>query len=316
MVRRPDESVARELAARAFGEEPQSIRRFTTGEMHYVYEAGLAEGRRVVIRIAAEHGHKAMRDAAHLSRLLRPRGVPLPAILEENLDPPFPHLILERLPGTDLGQVIGTLSPRQLEELAASVLAAQNITAQTVPSHGRFGYAASSETAPHASWPDVLAAHLDRSRARIASAGLFDVRELEPLASWLDAARPDLAAIPATPFLHDTTTKNVIVTPAGTLSGIVDVDDLCFGDPRYVVALTQIALVTRGLPTTYTEAWLRRAGFAEDGPYRLYLALFLADFMAERGQVFNGNEAPADREHDARLLHLFRFSLTPPAPPN
>jgi hypothetical protein len=45
--------------------------------------------------------------------------------------------------------------------------------------------------------------------------------------------------IAPTPFLHDTTTKNVIVTSEGHFSGIVDVDDLCLGDPRYPAALTQ-----------------------------------------------------------------------------
>jgi aminoglycoside phosphotransferase (APT) family kinase protein len=54
----------------------------------------------------------------------------------------------------------------------------------------------------------------------------------------VSATRAQLDSLPPIPFLHDTTTKNVIVTPGGTFSGIVDVDDLCFGDPRYVVALT------------------------------------------------------------------------------
>jgi hypothetical protein len=45
--------------------------------------------------------------------------------------------------------------------------------------------------------------------------------------------RDALDAIRATPFLHDTTTKNVIVTHDGVVSGIVDVDDLCFGDLKW-----------------------------------------------------------------------------------
>ena len=48
----------------------------------------------------------------------------------------------------------------------------------------------------------------------------------------VSAARAELDALSPVPFLHDTTTKNVIVTPEGSFSGIVDVDDLCFGDPR------------------------------------------------------------------------------------
>jgi hypothetical protein len=120
---------------------------------------------------------------------------------------------------------------------------------------------------------------------------------------------PELAAIPPTPFLHDTTTKNVIVTADGHFSGIVDVDDLCFGDPRYVVALTHTSLLAHGFPTLYTKAWLRLAQFADDRPFRLYVALFLADFMAERGQRFNDNPLPADAEYDAQLRDYFQRTL-------
>jgi aminoglycoside phosphotransferase len=307
----PDERLARELVVHALGREPVAMRRFPTGMMHYVYEATFADRASVVVRIAAEYGHAAMRGAAELSRLLRPRGVPLPAILVENLEPPFPHLILERLPGTDLEYVVAGLSPQRLELIAASIVAAQKITAEAVGPGKRYGFAVSSETAPYESWPDLLAAHLGRSRQRIVAAGLFDVRELDPLDDALAAMRPELAAIPATPFLHDTTTRNVIVTADGNFSGIVDVDDLCFGDPRYVVVLTHVAIITRGYPTTYTEAWMRLAGFADDRLFRLYVAMFLADFMAERGQVFNGNESPEDRDHNARLHKLFVLKRPP-----
>ncbi len=151
----------------------------------------------------------------------------------------------------------------------------------------------------------MLAAQLDRSRGRITTAGVYSVSEIDVLSPILNAMQSELSSVPATPFLHDTTTRNVIVTAEGKFSGIVDVDDLCFGDPRYVVALTHVALLTRGHPTFYTETWMRRAGFAHDRRFRLYVAMFLADFMSERGQRFNGNEAPPDATHDARLRELF-----------
>ena len=68
-------------------------------------------------------------------------------------------------------------------------------------------------------------------------------RSKSAVAAIMSKAQVELDALPPTPFLHDTTTKNVIVTPAGSFSGIVDVDDLCFGDPRYAVALTSAALL-------------------------------------------------------------------------
>ncbi len=277
--------------------------------MHYVFEVEFATRPSVVVRIAANYGHAAMRGAAQLSRLLRPRGVPLPTLLAENLEPPFPHLILERLPGTDLGDVIASLPPQCLESIAAAVADAQRIAAEAYTPGERYGFAISPAEAPHASWPGLLAASLNRSRERITTAGLYNVGEIDALGPILTAMQSELSAIPATPFLHDTTTKNVIVTAEGKFSGIVDVDDLCFGDPRYVMALTHATLISRNHPTFYTEAWMRRVAFADDRRFRLYVALFLADFMSERGQRFNGNESPADPAYDARLRALYWDAL-------
>lgn len=123
------------------------------------------------------------------------------------------------------------------------------------------------------------------------------------------ARRAEIDAIAATPFLHDTTTRNVIVTAAGTFSGIVDVDDLCFGDPRYPAALTLAVLMAHGGPEGYVSAWLRHARQTDDRIFRLYVSLFLRDLMSEHGQVFNGNERPSTPDARAALRRAFERNL-------
>ena len=95
----------------------------------------------------------------------------------------------------------------------------------------------------------VLEDSITRSRERISLAQLFDKELVVTAAALVDQMRPALDGLPSIPFLHNTTTKNVVVTDTGTFSGIVDVDDLCFGDPRYVGALTLAALKSAQLPT-------------------------------------------------------------------
>jgi hypothetical protein len=219
-------------------------------------------------------------------------------------------MILERLTGSDLGEVIGDLSQDRLEAVAASVVDAQRATAGLQSPAHKYGYAVSAEDAPYLQWSQVLASHLERSQRRIAAAKLFDVRETDALSMVLRDMEAELKAISATPFLHDTTTKNVIVSAEGRFSGIVDVDELCFGDPRYVVALTHASLLAHGIPLHYTDAWMRIAGFSEDRLFRLYVALFLADFMAERGQKFNGNEPASNPESDQHLRRLYLAALS------
>jgi len=121
----------------------------------------------------------------------------------------------------------------------------------------------------------------------------------------VSAAHAELDALPPVPFLHDTTTKNVIVTQEGSFSGIVDVDDLCFGDPRYVVALTLASLIASGGPTAYVDAWMNSANYRKDRIFQLYVALFIVDFMSEHGQEFNGNVLASSADRRNRLLGVF-----------
>src|SRR5215470_16917195 len=221
MTTGPTAIVAGNLVAAALGRVPIEVRRFGTGSHHYVFEATFKDREPVVVRIAAEHSRSAMAGAYELSQLLRPKGVPLPKIIVEQLNHHFSYLILERLPGTDLGNVIRALSDSSLEAIAAEVARAQSITAKTATADRRYGCGVKPTDAPHARWSQVLQENLTRSRRRIVAARLFDQDSVDAVARMAAAAGDELDALPPIPFLHDTTTKNVIVTPEGTFSGIV-----------------------------------------------------------------------------------------------
>jgi aminoglycoside phosphotransferase len=241
----PNAPLAAAIVSRVTGCAPAAVRRFRTGARHHVFDIAFKDRRPVVARIGHPSARKGMAGAMYLSELLRPRGVPLPAIQAADTQAERPWLVLERLPGTELGAVIAGLPDCQLDRIAASVVQAQVITANTGTA-GRYGYAIRPEEALHSVWSEVLDAHLARSRRRIASAGLFDAGLVDRVQSELTIMRDAIDRVSPTPFLHDTTTRNVIVTPEGGFSGIVDVDDLCFGDPRYPAALTMAVLMAQG----------------------------------------------------------------------
>jgi aminoglycoside phosphotransferase len=304
----PNIAIAGDLAAAAVGRPPIKVRRFSSGSHHHVFEAAFEDRAPVVVRIAAEHSRAAMAGALTVSHLLRPQGVPLPQIIAEGVNHDFSHLVLERLPGADLGEVICGLSDTNLEAIATKVARAQEITSRTVSSK-RYGYSIEAANAPDERWSQVLLNNLTRSRRRIAGARLFDEDVVDAIAKMVSAARAELDALPPIAFLHDTTTKNVIVTAGGSFSGIVDVDDLCFGDPRYVVALTLTSLMVSGGPTRYVNAWMNSANYRNDRIFRLYVALFIVDFMSEHGQEFNGNPMPSSADRRNRLLRIFTEHL-------
>jgi aminoglycoside phosphotransferase len=307
-TKQPSAELAAGIAEGVTGCAATMVRRFTTGARHYVFDVDFANRPSVVVCTGNSSARSEMVGAIYLSGLLRPRGVPLPIILAKDVQAEFPWLLLERFPGTDLGAVINCLSNEQLERIAAAVAHAQAVTAESC-SASRYGYAALPDQAPYDAWSQVLDANLTRSQRRITSAGLFDVGLVGIVRAALNTIRDRIDGIAPTPFLHDTTTRNVIVAADGTFSGIVDVDDLCFGDPRYPAALTLAVLMAYGGPVHYVSAWLRHAGRPDDCVFLLYVTLFILDLMAEHGQVFNGNERPSSPEDRAALRLAFDDSL-------
>jgi hypothetical protein len=143
----PNSAMASSLATAAVGHPATDVRRFSTGAHHYVFEVTFADRSPVVVRIAAEHSRAAMAGALKLSHLLRPLGVPLPEIIADGVDHRFSHLVMERLPGTDLGETISGLSDTNLEAIAMKVAQAQNVTSKMVRGT-RYGYGVEPAHAP------------------------------------------------------------------------------------------------------------------------------------------------------------------------
>lgn len=316
IARCPGSDDAARLAERALQVSVTDVTRFATGLDHFVYDVLLADGRRVVARLSAR-GPVALYGAVEWSRRLRRLGVPLPAILYADLaaeHTPFAALLLERLPGTDLGHVIDDLSPDQLHSIATGVVDAQRRTATLQRGVG-FGYVASPVGPfPHARWTDVVAGSLARSRERIERAGVFDIERVAELETRLDAHRPYLDRVEPVPFLDDTTTKNVLVHD-GRLSGIVDVDVVCYGDPLWTLALTRMALLSGEHALTYTTIWQDLLGLTDEqrSVLSFYTAAFCGDFMGEIGQLFNQTEPlPAAPERVELLNRIFASLSGPP----
>src|SRR3954454_3426882 len=191
----PDAAAAGEAALRLLGSRAASAVRFTTGNNHWVFDVRLGTGAAVVLRMTTAEWRPAMVGALHLSGLLRPMGVPLPRVLHADLDATFPTLVLERLAGSDLGHVMAGLDDRSLEAVAGRVGEAQGVVSG-LPSAGRYGYAVTAEMAPCASWPDLLAGGLARSRCRLARTGLFSLEITDRVEALLDAVHPEASRIP------------------------------------------------------------------------------------------------------------------------
>ncbi len=289
-----------------------SVTRFATGLCHHVFDVDLGAQGRVVVRVADPEQRRLLVGALAWSARLRPRGVPLPEVLDHDVRPgtTVPYLVLERLPGTDLGLVHDDLTVGERRALAIAVVEVQ-AAVQSLGPGGGYGYSAVPEApAPQRSWGDVVEANLRRSgeRFRTAAAPLRDLHgRVSQVATDL---RTHLDAVAPLPFLDDLTTKNVLVD-GGRLSGVVDVDVVCFGDPLATPALTRASLAAGGSSSDYVEAWLEALEPDEAGraAFDLYTAVSCLDIASEHGVVFN-RDAPSVVAHDRteRLLALASVS--------
>jgi aminoglycoside phosphotransferase (APT) family kinase protein len=301
----PSPRDAAEIAGRVLGERVARVERFTTGLANFVYDVTGESGAAIVIRIATPRGDTSIPAAVYWSSLLRPMGVPLPRLIAHHVDENggFSWMALERLPGTDLWHVYHTLSPQQRRDIVKRIVEMQRIV-QSLPAGGGFGYVDFPRDWPHRTFGEMFRTGIEVARRGIEQVGVVDVRHVARIERLLPAFEDYIATVRPTPFLHDTTTKNVIIDDDGRVSGIVDVDSLCYGDPVGVIGLTRMALLNLGHGTDYTDCWLDRidATPLQRRAVTLYASLCCLHFMSELGQRYNLDAAPPVDARDVERL--------------
>ena len=152
--------------------------------------------------------------------------------------------------------------------------------------------------------------HLNRSRLRICENGIFDPKMIDSVEQLLPQYDLYFDAIEPIPFLDDITTKNVLIHQ-GKLSGLIDIDSVCFGDKLYVVALTNMALIDKGFDTNYIDYWTEELDITPEERHILdfYTLIFCLDFMSEKGMQFNKVEPMKISDEEVRKLKLIFYTL-------
>jgi aminoglycoside phosphotransferase (APT) family kinase protein len=305
----PSERDAAAIAAELHGREPLSVRRFPMGIGHWVYDVRGASGEELVVRIGAIDQAPDFAGALYWSKLLRPRGVPLPQLLQAGSWQDFPYMVMERLPGEDLGLAYPSLQLEQKQAIAGDIVRIQELVGALGEGPG-FGFVRLPDSPRRPSWRHVIDDSLMRSRQRMESAGVSLPSSVDRLVQSARGFDAYFARVRPLPFLDDTTTKNVLVRD-GALTGIVDVDWVCFGDRLLTVALTRASLLGSNRDEAYTDHWCKLLALTprQQAVVRLYTALFFLDFMSELGHRFNRDSSTITLAEFARLEALLEAEL-------
>jgi aminoglycoside phosphotransferase (APT) family kinase protein len=202
--------------------------------------------------------------------------------------------VLERFPGTDLGNVVADLTTAERRAIASAVVGLQN-RMRELPDGAGYGHVTNyNGPYPKSSWAAFIDLMVTRSAARCAEGGIVDPRCITRVRRHTEGLVSYFASIEPRPFLDDLTTKNVIVSQ-NRLVGVVDVDEVCFGDRLLHVGLTRMAFLDQGWDEDYIAELCHYEGFgvAEHHALVFYTALYCVDFLAELGHAFNREGPPA-----------------------
>lgn len=304
----PDSNKAKQIATTVFDEEVDTCVRFNTGRRHWVYDVVLQSGRNVVIRLSDPDNRAELAGGLFWAQHLERVGVPIAVVLAHDIAGPQPFVALERLAGTDLGNCFDELGDAQLLRICAAVADLQRRTRRLPQAEG-FGYALNYRSTLRPTWRSVLDASIDRSDGWIRAAGVVDPTWVKRVRKKLDNTASQLSDVTPTAFLHDATTKNVIISN-GAVSGIVDIDEMAFGDPLWATALTKVSLLSAKRSTVYADEQAKLLSSSGQDRLSVYTALHCLGFLAELGQLFNQTKpAPVDPQHQAHLEAVLRSLL-------
>jgi hypothetical protein len=275
---------------------PVNITRFSTGYCHSVYHVKTKIDESVLRVTSEENKEFYFGSLKWLSELTRLE-IPVPKILKHGQYENVYYTLISFIQGKDIGEIYHTLSDSQKRDIVGELATIQK-TVSTLPSIKRYGYNNSFAT-----WSEFIKSCIKRSHDRITRNKVFNPLICDEVAEVAHKFRDYFLSVKPTAFLDDITTKNVLVHE-GKLAGIVDIDEICYGDSIMVLGLTNMALLSMKADTKYINYWLEEmhASTIEKKAMMFYTLLFCIDFMAEQGMTFNNDiSIPKDQK---KIKHL------------
>lgn len=195
------------------GEKIISCNRMGTGDQHFVFEVITASAKYVIRMTDFKHRNNFI-SAIYWQDKLLPLHIPLATFIQRDLDgrfSPFPTLLMRRLPGDDLINVYASLSATEKRFLAREMVKIQSATS-SLPNGSGYGFASSYEqTFEFQSWYDFLIKRLERCVDFIKKTGVFNVGKIQKIFLVAKKMEQQLRAVPARPFMWDTSERNVII---------------------------------------------------------------------------------------------------------
>lgn len=282
---------------------PTEITRFPTGFCHCVYYVK-TDADECVLRVTDSKWHYDG-SVKWLNELVR-FNLPIPKILNHGQYEDNYYTLITYIQGKDLAEVYHTLDDSQKSKLAKEIAKIQKKVSE-LPTDLIDG----SENYSVSACVKNIKNKIERFRKSMEQNKVFDPAVCDNVIDLLDSFGNYLSEIKPAAFLDDISNKNVLIHN-GELAGIVDIDEMCYGDSIEVIGFTKLALLAQNADTKYTDYWLdeMQASIAQRKAVNFYVLLYCIDFMSEQGTVFaNGNFVPINQEKVDLLNKIYQESL-------
>ena len=296
------EDQAGHLVQSGLGLQPiRVIRQALSQSGNAVFRVELGDGRLAVIRVSPQLNTFKYTD--HNLTALRQLGLPVQMVLATGSTATGgSFVILNWIAGRDLMYELPAMDRDQAAVIARTVTQYQKLVG-TLPKSKGFGWAPIGKNAASATWAEIFGTP-DSSPTSADASPVEQMRgRLRALRRWVD---PYFASIEPTCFLDDLTIKNVLVEN-GQLTGIIDVDFACYGDPLMAVGTTLglLAAEVGGSGEFYRDELVRCWNPTAEGEaaIRFYAALWIVGML-------KATEAAGNLKRTHHLLPIADSILT------
>ena len=268
-----------------------ALRELKDGWFNAVYEATLADGRRVILKIAPPPGAEVMRyerdlmatEVATMRRVRANPAVPVPAVLHHAASGALcdsPWFFMEKMPGDNLDHVRATLAPADAEAVDrhhGAILRELNTLRGDW-----FGYAGNA-TLRAAAWRPAFLAIVESVLEDAARKSVRFERPTPEIRALVDAHAPSLDDVREPRLVHwDSWDSNLFVAQ-GRVCGLIDFERALWADPLMeapfrALSWTGVTDAMRGYgKTTFSDGEQRRCWL-----YTLHLGLVMQTECAYR----------------------------------
>lgn len=306
----PNEHIASFVVSAMTGEQALSATRMATGDQNFVYAVKTSKAEYVLRMTDVGHKYK-FHAAIAWQKMLLPLGVPLAEFIKSDLEgkySPYPALLMMRLPGDDLINIYPSLTEADKKSIALEMIKIQALCVRLPEGPGYGIFDSYDIISADKTWYEFLSKRLELYKEHIIKHAIFNPDLATQALNVVKNMEESFRNVRPMPFLWDASERNVLVHN-GKITGIVDVDDICFGDPLLVIALTSICLELEGLDTKYTDYWSAGLHLDRSAQVRLdfYKLFYAIAFMRKHSmQTVNSKKVLFDNK---RLLSIFHQSL-------